>query len=132
MGHNQTKSKRAQSPPNKPLRIAFQYQPHASADIFGKRFLRQKRQTSVISFANAGAVGFGQKKPVIGSMRNCPSRMRKIAATTATRRIIRHDADRLKPLQTSFRRADGWKSIRAEKGQSLHSVRCERHYAQSQ
>jgi hypothetical protein len=52
----------------------------------------------VISFASAGAVGFGQKKPVTVSMRNCPSRMRKIAATTAIRRILRHDAGRLNPI----------------------------------
>src|ERR1044072_4380089 len=52
----------------------------------------------VISFASAGAVGFGQKKPVTGSIRNSPSRMRKIAATSAIKRIRRHDAGRLNPI----------------------------------
>ena len=52
----------------------------------------------VISFASAGAVGFGQNRPVTGSIRNCPSRMRKIAATSAIRRIRRHDAGRFNPI----------------------------------
>ena len=53
---------------------------------------------SVISFASAGAVGFGQNRPVTGSIRNCPSRMRNTAATSAIRRIRRHDAGRFNPI----------------------------------
>jgi hypothetical protein len=52
----------------------------------------------VISFANAGGLGFDQNKSVTGSIRNCPSKMRKIAATSAIRRMRRHDAGRLNPI----------------------------------
>jgi len=52
----------------------------------------------VISFASAGGVDCGQKKPVAGSIRNCPSRMRKTAAIRAIRRIRPQDAVRLNPI----------------------------------
>jgi hypothetical protein len=52
----------------------------------------------VISFASAGGAGFGQKKPVTGSIRNCPSTIRRVAATSAIKRIRRHDSGRFNPI----------------------------------
>jgi hypothetical protein len=52
----------------------------------------------VISFASAGAVGLGQKRLVRGSIKNCASKMRKIAAISAIRRIRLHDAGCFNPI----------------------------------
>src|SRR6266542_3339179 len=51
-----------------------------------------------ISFAKCGAFGGGQNNPVTGSMTNCPRRIRTPAAANAIRKMRRHDAGRLNPI----------------------------------
>jgi hypothetical protein len=108
---SQTKPTRAQFQSNKLLSISFQYlprvrrypryaisSPNAANVQTNNKASRAIFALPVISFANAGAVGAGQKNPVIGSITNCPRRMRTPAAARAIRKIQRQEAGRVNPI----------------------------------